>query len=83
MKYAKILCGAIQVPQNYPCSIELDGKTIVNPTDAQYKAAGYLPLEESEPETPEGKIAIASYKKDKKKTKIIQTWIYVDEPTEL
>lgn len=83
MKYAKILCGALQVPQNYPCSIELDGKTIVNPTDEQYKAAGYLPLEESEPETPEGKIAIAQYKKNKKGTKIIQTWIYVDEPTEV
>ena len=78
MKFAKIVCGALQVPQNYPCSIELNSETITNPTEEQYRAAGYLPLIESEPEEREGKIAIAKYKMDKKKTKITQTWIYVD-----
>lgn len=82
MKYAKIVCGAVHVPQNYPCSIELNGKIVSNPTDEQYLEAGYLPLQESEPETPEGKIAIATYKRNSKKTKIVQTWVYVDEPAE-
>lgn len=69
MKYAKIVCGAVQVPQNYPCQIELDGHIITNPTDEQYRAAGYLPLEESEPVETEGKIAIATYNVNKKKDK--------------
>lgn len=82
MKYGKIICGALQVPQNYPCSIELDGQTIHNPTEEQYIAAGYLPIEESEPEERPGKVAIASYKLNKAKTKIVQTWQYFDEPEE-
>ena len=82
MKFAKIVCGAIQVPQNYPCQIELNGKIVVNPTEEQYRAAGYLPLEETEPETPEGKIAIAVYTENKRKKKIVQSWTYVDAPEE-
>ena len=84
MKYGKFECGTLRVPQNYPCSIELNGQIIHNPTDEQYLAAGYLPIEESEPEEREGKVAIATYKMDKRKTKIVQTWIYEDfepEPT--
>lgn len=80
MKYGKIVCGALNVPQNYPCSIELDGQTINNPTEEQLVAAGYLPIEEVEPEEREGKIAIASYKVNKAKTKIVQSWSYVDAP---
>lgn len=80
MKYGKIICGALQVPQNYPCSIELEGKTIHNPTEEQYLAAGYLPIEESEPEEREGKVAIASY--EVVGDKIVQTWEYFDEPEE-
>ena len=82
MKFAKIVCGALQVPQNYPCQIELDGQVIVNPTEEQYRAAGYLPLEETEPEEIEGKAAIAVYNENKERTKIIQSWIYVDVPDE-
>lgn len=82
MKYGKFICGALQVPQNYPCSIELDGQTIHNPTPEQYAAAGYLPIEESEPEERESKVPIATYKLNKAKTKIIQTWQYSDEPEE-
>ena len=82
MKYGKIVCGALQVPQNYPCSIELDGKTIHNPTEEQLAAAGYLPIEESEPEEREGKVPLASYKVNKAKTKIVQSWSYLDEPEE-
>lgn len=78
MKFAKIVCGTLQVPQNYPCQIELNGEIITNPTEEQYRAAGYLPLYESTPDEIEGKVAIASYKMDKKKTKITQTWTYVD-----
>ena len=84
MKFAKIVCGALQVPQNYPCQIELDGHIVTNPTEEQYRAAGYLPLEESEPEEREAKIAIATYKVNESKTKIVQTWLYEDiepEPT--
>lgn len=78
MKYGKIICGAIQVPQNYPCSIELAGRIINNPTEEQLAASGYLPIVEIEPEEFEGKVAIASYKVNKTKTKIIQSWSYVD-----
>lgn len=80
-KYGKIICGALQVPQNYPCSIELDGKTIHNPTEEQYLAAGYLPIEETpEPEPEEGKTAVATYAVNRKKTAIVQSWQYFDEP---
>lgn len=82
MKFAKIVCGAIQVPQNYPCQIVLDGQVIVNPTEEQYRSAGYLPLEETEPEEIEGKIAIAVYTENKRKKKIVQSWTYVDAPEE-
>ena len=75
MKFAKIVCGAIQVPQNYPCQIMLDGQVVINPTEEQYRAAGYLPLEETEPEEMEGKIAIAVYTENKRKKKIVQSCI--------
>lgn len=45
-------------------------------------AAGYLPIEESEPEEREGKVPLASYKVNKSKTKIVQSWSYIDEPEE-
>lgn len=79
MKYAKITCGALQVPENYPGYIVIDGVRIFHPTEEQYRSAGYLPLFESTPEEIEGKIAIATYKMDRKKTKITQVWVYVDE----
>lgn len=82
-KFAKIENGTIHVPQNYPGSIELDGKTVNNPTEEQYRAAGYLPLEESEPEEQEGKVAIATYAMNKGKTKIVQSWEYEDAPEEV
>ena len=83
-KYGKIICGALQVPQNYPCSIELDGKTIHNPTEEQYLAAGYLPIEETpEPEPEEGKTAVATYAVNRKKTAIVQSWQLVDTPAEM
>ncbi len=81
-KYGKIICGALRVPQHYPCSIELDGQIIHNPTEEQLLAAGYLPIEETEPEEREGKVAIATYKVNKAKTKIVQSWTYVDAPEE-
>ena len=81
-KYGKIVCGALQVPQNYPCSIELEGKTIHNPTEEQYVAAGYLPIEETQPEEKPGKVAMAVYAVNKKKTAIVQSWEYLDEPEE-
>ena len=81
-KFGKIVCGALQVPQNYPGSIEVNGATVHNPTEEQYRAAGYLPIEESEPEEQPGKVAIPSYKVNKAKTKIVQSWTYIDEPEE-
>lgn len=81
-KFAKIENGTLHVPQNYPGSIEHEGKTINNPTDEQYRAAGYLPLEEHDPEDREGKVAIASYAMNKAKTKIVQSWTYIDAPEE-
>lgn len=81
-KYAKLVCGSLQVPQNYPNHIVVDGRTIESPTEEQYKAAGYLPLQESEPEEREGKVAIATYAVNKKGTAIVQSWQYIDEPEE-
>lgn len=80
-KYGKIVCGTLKVPQNYPDSIVLEGKTIYKPTEEQLQAAGYVPIEEKEPETPEGKIAIATYKYNRAKTKILQNWTYCEPET--
>ena len=76
-KYAKLICGALRVPQNYPSFIMLDGKKITNPTEEQWKAAGYLPLIEKEPIQKDGYIAVANYKV--KGGKIIQSWTSVKE----
>ena len=70
------------MPQNYPCSIELDGQTIHHPTEEQLRAAGYLPLELTDPEEKPGKIAIATYATNKQGTAIVQSWEYIDEPEE-
>lgn len=79
-KYGKIVCGALRVPQNYPNAIVLDGQTINNPSEEHYKEAGYLPINESEPNAPEGKVAVAHYALNKKGTAIVQTWTYEDAP---
>lgn len=81
MKYGKIICGTLHVPQNYPCSISIEGKRINNPTEEQLLAAGYLPLEETEPQEREGKVAVATCKVSKDGTKITQSWKYVNAPT--
>jgi hypothetical protein len=81
IKYAKIVCGALVVPQIYPGYIVLDGKKIYNPTDEQYRNAGYLPLEETpQPEDVEGKIAVATYAVNEEETAIVQSWHYEDVP---
>lgn len=80
MKYGKIVCGALRVPQNYPSYIELDGQKVYNPTEEQLAAAGYLPIEEKAPAAKAGKVAVATYKVSKDGTKIVQSWQYVDEP---
>lgn len=81
IKYAKIVCGALVVPQIYPGYIELNGKKIYNPTDEQYRAAGYLPLEETpQPEDVEGKITVATYAVNEQGTAIVQSWHYEDAP---
>lgn len=76
MKYGKIILGTLQVPQNYPCSIEHNGKKIYNPTTEQYLEAGYLPIEKSTPEEVEGKVAVARY--EIIDNKIVQKWSYED-----
>lgn len=76
-KFGKLILGTLKVPQNYPCSIELNGKTIYNPTEEQYLEAGYLPIEETVPEEIEGKVAVASYKIVD--NVIVQSWSYEDE----
>ena len=79
-KFGKIVCGALNVPQNYPCSIELNGVTINNPTEEQLRMAGYLPIEETEPEQQENKAAVAVYVVSEDGTKIVQSWEYQDIP---
>ena len=64
------------MPQNYPCSIEHNGKKIYNPTTEQYLEAGYLPIEETKPEVVEGKVAVARY--EIIDGKIVQIWSYAD-----
>lgn len=84
MKYGKIICGTLHVPQNYPCSISIEGKRINNPTEEQLLAAGYLPIEEHQPEDREGFTPEAHYRQEP--GKIVQYWEYLpiqpDEPTE-
>lgn len=82
-KFGKFICGALHVPQNYPGYIELDGNKVYNPTEEQYRAAGYFPLEETAHEEREGKVAIATYAMNKGKTKIVQSWEYEDAPEEV
>lgn len=83
-KYAKIVCGTLQVPQNYPCSIVVEGKTIYNPTPEQYAAAGYLPLDETpQPADEEGKVAVATYAVNEDGTAIVQSWHMEDAPAEV
>lgn len=77
-KYAKIECGRLVCPQNYPGYIVIDGAKVFNPTKAQWTAAGYLPLAETDPEEIEGKVAVAVYTESA--TKITQSWEYVDAP---
>lgn len=80
-KYGKIVCGALRVPQNYPDYIEdASGKKIVNPTDEQMAAAGYLPIVTKKPATRAGKVAVPSYALNADKTKIVQSWNYEPEP---
>ena len=74
MKYGKIILGTLQVPQNYPCSIEHNGKKIYNPTAEQYLEAGYLPIEETKPKVVEGKVAVARY--EIADNRIVQMWSY-------
>lgn len=78
-KYAKIECGRLVAPQNYPGYIVIDGEKVYNPTEEQWLNNGYKPLVETLPEEIEGKIAIAHY--EETDTEITQTWGYVDAPT--
>lgn len=81
-KYGKIVCGALRVPQNYPDYIVVNGKKYYKPSEKILLAAGYLPVEETNPEEREGKVAVAKYAVSKDGTKIVQSWEYVDpEPT--
>ena len=80
-KYGKIILGTLHVPANYPGSIKLEDGTIINnPTEDDYKAAGYVEITETEPEEREGFVAEATYSYNTKKTKIVQAWEYVEAP---
>lgn len=81
-KFGKIENGVLYVPQNYPGSIELDGKTIHNPTEEDYRAAGYLPIEANQPEEREGMVATATYKTNRAGTKIVESWVYSEAPAD-
>ena len=81
MKYGKIVCGALRVPQNYPDYIEdASGKKIVNPSEGELLAAGYLPIEDCPPLIPEGKIAVPSYRVSDDGSKILTEYIVEDAP---
>lgn len=78
-KYAKIECGRLIVPQNYPGYIVIDGEKVYNHSEEQWISNGYKPLIESDPEEIEGKIAVAHY--EETDTEIVQSWEYIDAPT--
>ena len=78
-KFGKIINGVLYVPQNYPGSIEVEGKTVHNPTQEELLVAGYLPIEETQPEERDGMVAVATYAVNKAKTKIVQSWVYSEE----
>ena len=77
MMYGKIVCGALVVPQNYPGYIELEGKKIYNPTEEQYLAAGYLPIEESEPsaDVPDDSRQKPLREVNEASTATVQSWV--------
>lgn len=79
MKYGKIVCGALRVPQNYPGYISAGKNKVLRPTEKDYIAAGYLPIEEAEmPTVEEGKVAVATF--TEAEGKIVQSWSVVDTP---
>lgn len=66
-----------------PRRITLDGCAVFNPTDAQYEAAGYLPVIYTDaPETPEGHYAEPYW--EEQDGEIVEVWAFVPnpEPTE-
>ena len=67
----------------HPDYIEVNGQKIVNPTEKQLSAAGYLPIEESEPEEREGMTAVPIYSVSSDGAKIMQEWSYEPVPADV
>ena len=62
-----------------PRRMTIDGCVVFNPTDAQYEAAGYLPvIYTPAPEAPEGYYADAHW--EEHDSKIVEIWEFVPYP---
>ena len=80
MKYGTLTNGTLILA---PRRLTIDGCEVFNPTDAQYEAAGYLPvIYTPAPEAPEGYYADAHW--EEQSGEIVQVWRFEpipDEPT--
>lgn len=78
--YGKLINNTLTLA---PRRLTIDGCVVFNPTDAQYDAAGYLPvIYTDEPEAPEGYYADAHW--EEQDGEIVEVWAFVPipEPTE-
>lgn len=74
--YGKLISNTLTIA---PRRLTIDGCVVFNPTDAQYEAAGYLPvIYTDEPEAPEGYYAVAHW--EEQDSEIIEVWEFAPNP---
>lgn len=78
MKYGTLINGDLILA---PRRLTIDGCVVFNPTDAQYEAAGYLPVIYTDaPEAPEGYYAEPHW--EEQSGEIVQVWHMEELPPE-
>ena len=76
MKYAKLINDNLSIA---PRRLTIDGCVVFNPTDAQYEAAGYLPvLYTDAPVAPDGYYPVSGW--DEQGGEIVQVWHFEPSP---
>lgn len=69
MKYGKLTDGALKTAPNPLCMEDI---TISNPTEEQYREAGYLPVIYTDPPEQEGYYPVCFW--EETETEIVQNW---------
>lgn len=76
--YGKLIGGNLRIA---PKMLHIGSNNVWNPTEEQYNAAGYKPVEFTEmPEAPEGYYYESGW--EEQETAIVQTWTLVELPPE-